>query len=149
MQEILLLRSNPAVNKYLDRQPTQTVEEALSFINKVNENFKNKAGLYWAITQTDNKKLIGTVCLFDFSDELENGEIGFELLPSYQGQGIITEALKRIIAFTFQTLGLEVINAHIHKDNQSSTKLLQKFNFKEMTITDEANSNLLVFRLSN
>jgi len=148
-QEIFLLRSDTIVNKYLDRQPTETVEEALSFIRKVNENFKNNAGLYWAITQTDNDKLIGTICLFDFSDELKKCEIGYELLPNYQGQGIMNEALKKIIEFTFQTLGLETIDAFTHKENQSSTKLLQKFNFEETTIIDEANPNLIVFRLSN
>ena len=149
VQEIFLLRSDMIVNKYLDRQPAETVEEALSFIRKVNENFKNNAGLYWAITQTDNEKLIGTICLFGFSDELKKCEIGYELLPNYQGQGIMNEALNKIIEFTFQRLGLETIDAFTHKDNQSSTKLLQKFNFEETTIIDEANPNLIVFRLSN
>ena len=148
-QEIFLLRSDAIVNKYLDRQPTETVAEAISFIRKVAENFKNNAGLYWAITQTDNGKLIGTVCLFDFSDEGKKCEIGYELLPNYQGQGIMNEALKKIIEFTFQTLGLENIDAFTHKDNQSSTKLLRKFNFKETTVIDEANPNLIAFRLSN
>jgi [ribosomal protein S5]-alanine N-acetyltransferase len=149
VQEIFLLRSNVIVNKYLDRRPSETVEEALSFIRKVNENFKNNAGLYWAITQTDNEKLIGTICLFDFSDELKKCEVGYELLPHYQGQGIMHEALKKIIEFTFHTLRLETIDAFTHKDNHSSTKLLQKCNFKKTTIIDEANPNLIVFRLSN
>jgi ribosomal-protein-alanine N-acetyltransferase len=148
-QQIFLLRSDAIVNKYLDRQPGRTVEEALSFIRKVNERFKNNEGLYWAITQAGNEKLIGTICLFDFSDELKKCEIGYELLPNYQGQGIMNEALKKIIEFTFQTLGLGTIDAFTHKDNQSSTKLLQKFYFQGTAITDEANSNLILFRLSN
>lgn len=146
-QQIFLLRSNTIVNKYLDRQPTKTVEEALSFIRKVNENFKNDAGVYWAITQTGNEKLIGTICLFDISDELKKCEIGYELLPAYQGQGIMNEALKKVIEFTFHTLGFETIDAYTHKDNQGSTQLLQKFNFAE-TNTEETNSNLIMFRLS-
>ena len=148
-QQIFLLRSDAIVNKYLDRQPSGTVEEALSFIRKVNERFKNNEGLYWAITQTGKEKLIGTICLFDFSDELKKCEIGYELLPNYQGQGIMNEALKKIIEFTFQTLELGTIDAFTHKDNQSSTKLLQKFYFQETVIIDEANPNLILFRLSN
>lgn len=148
-QEIFLLRSNVIVNKYLDRQPSKTVEEALTFIRKVNENFKNNAGLYWAITQTGNKKIIGTICLFDFSAELKKCEIGYELLPDYQGKGIMNEALKKVVEFTFQTLELDTIDAFTHKDNQSSTRLLQKLNFKETAITDETNPSLRAFRLSN
>jgi [ribosomal protein S5]-alanine N-acetyltransferase len=149
VQEIFLLRSNTIVNKYLDREPTETVEEALSFIRKVNDNFKNNAGVYWAITKTDNEKLVGTICLFNFSDEDKKCEIGYELLPDYQGQGIMNEALEKIIAFTFHTLGLQTIDAFTHKDNQSSTKLLQKFNFAETSIIDDANPNLIAFRLTN
>ena len=147
--EIFLLRSDTIVNKYLGRHPTQTIEEGLSFIRKVNENFKNDAGLYWAITKTDNEKLIGTICLFDFSAEGKKCEIGYELLPGYQGQGIMNEALEKIIDFAFQTLGLETIDAFTHKDNHSSTKLLQKFNFQKTAIIDESNPNLILFRLSH
>jgi ribosomal-protein-alanine N-acetyltransferase len=148
-QQIFLLRSDAIVNKYLDRQPSGTVEEALSFIRKVNERFKNNEGLYWAITQTGKEKLIGTICLFDFSDELKKCEIGYELLPHYQGQGIMNEALKKIIEFTFQILRLGTIDAFTHKDNQSSTKLLQKFYFQRTAIIGGANPNLILFRLSN
>lgn len=146
-QQIFLLRSDPIINKYLDRHPGKTVEEALNFIRKVNENFKNNTGFYWAITQTDSGELIGTICLFGFSDDLKKCEIGYELLPNYQGQGIMNEALKKVIEFAFQTLGLDTIEAFTHKDNQRSTNLLLKLNFEEMTIIDEANPNLTVCRL--
>jgi ribosomal-protein-alanine N-acetyltransferase len=148
-QQIFLLRSDPMVNKYLDRKPAETMDEALGFIRKVNENFNKKVALYWAITGTDKDKLIGTICLFDFSDELKKCEIGYELLPHYQGQGFMNEALKKIIEFAFHTLELQTIAAFTHKDNQNSSKLLQKFNFEETPITDEFNPNLILFRLSN
>ena len=61
----------------------------------------------------------------------------------------MNEALEQIIEFTFQTLELRTIDAFTHKDNQSSTKLLQKFYFQETAIIDEANPNLILFRLSN
>lgn len=44
IQEIFLLRSNSAVNKYLNRKPDDTPEETLNFLKKVNENFESKAG---------------------------------------------------------------------------------------------------------
>ena len=145
MQEIFLLRSDILINKFLDRKPSETLEDALNFIR----NIKNNELLYWAIAQTHNGKLIGTICLFDFSDELNKCEIGYELLPDYQGQGIMSEAAKKIIEFAVHTLGLKTIDAFTHINNQSSTKFLQKFNFEKTEIIDETNPNLLVFRLSN
>ena len=135
--EIFLLRSDPTVNKYLGRQPSKTPEEALSFIKNVNKNVGNNAGCYWAITFTGSAKLVGTICLFDISDELKKCEIGYELLPDHQGQGIMQEALEKIIEFVFQTLGLDIIEAFTHNDNESSSGLLQKFNFKKISNIDD------------
>ena len=149
VQEIFMLRSDTITNKYLDRQPSKTLGDALNFIRKINENFKNSELPYWAITQKKNEKLIGTICLFDFSEELKKCEIGYELLIDYQGQGIMNEAIKKIIEYSVQTLGLKTIDACTHKDNQGSIKLLQKSNFKKTEIVDETNPNLIVFRLLN
>lgn len=75
-------------------------------------------------------------------------EIGFELLTDYQGQGIMNEAIKKNIEYSVQILGLRTIDACAHKDNHSSIKLLQKFNFAKTEIVDETNPNLIVFRLT-
>ncbi len=145
VQEIFLLRSDTIINKFLDRKPSETLEDALNFIR----NIRNNELLYWAIAQTHNEKLIGTICLFDFSEELNKCEIGYELLTDYQGRGIMSEATKKIIEFAVHTLGLKIIDAFTHTGNQSSTKLLQRFNFEKTEISDEKNPNLIVFRLSN
>ena len=145
VEEIFLLRSDTTINRFLDRKPSETLEDALTFIR----NIKKNELLYWAITQTPNGKLTGTICLFAFSDELNKCEIGYELLTNYQGQGIMSEATQKIIEFAVDTLGVKIIDACTHKDNQSSTKLLQKFNFVKTEIIDEANPDLIVFRLSN
>lgn len=149
VQEIFSLRSDVSVNKYLGRSLTETTDEAAAFIQKVNEGFNNNTGLYWGITKSDTKKLVGTICLFNFSDELKTCEIGYELLPEYQRQGIMNEALKKIIDFTFQNLEMEAIEAFTHKDNLSSTQLLEKFHFEKTKFIDETDPNLIAFCLSH
>ncbi len=143
VEEIFSLRSDTIINKYLGRQPSKTLEDALIFI----KNIKKNELLYWAITLAGNEKLIGTICLFDISEELKKCEIGYELLNDYQGQGIMNEAAKKIIEYALQTLGLKTIDAFTHKENQRSTKLLQKLDFQQTGIIDETVPNLVVFRL--
>jgi len=143
VQEIFVLRSDPLINKYLDRQPCKTLEDASEFIGKIENNNLS----YWAITQKGNEKLIGTICLYGISEERKNGEIGYELLTDYQGKGIMREAAKKIIEYSIQTLGLKTIEAYTHKDNQSSTKLLKELKFESTDSVDETNSNLILFRL--
>jgi ribosomal-protein-alanine N-acetyltransferase len=145
-EEILKLRSDTEINKFLDRKPSKTVEDALNFINSI-ENGRGKL-FYWAITKTGEDKLIGTICLFDFLGDLRKCEIGYELLTEYHGQGIMIEAAKKVIAYASTTLEIKAIDALTHKENQTSTKLLEKLNFKKLDDIIEGNPNLILFRLT-
>ena len=147
-QDIFTLRTHPEINKYLDRQPCNTTEDAVSFINKVNENMAKNIALYWGITLTDSKTFVGTICLFDFSSNKSSCELGYELMTKFQGQGIMKEAIKVVIDYVFQSLGLRNIFAFTHCDNLNSTKLLTKFNFKKSIEHDKENPNLNVFLLT-
>ena len=148
VEQIFLLRSDPIINKYLNRPPSKAAADVLNFITIINENIAKNESLYWAITKPDNQELIGTICLFDFSTENNSCEIGYELLTDHQGQGIMHEAMTDVIEFAFHTLGITTIVAISHKDNQGSIKLLQKLNFENTNSIEETNPNLIVFRLS-
>ncbi|MDX6190259.1 GNAT family N-acetyltransferase [Flavobacterium sp. Fl-318] len=146
-EEILLLRSDAEINKFLDRKLSKTLDDALSFINSIISNESDEL-FYWAITKTGEDKLIGTICLFDFLVDLKKCEIGYELLTEFHGQGFMIEAIRKVLEYTINTHGLKMIDAHTHKDNQSSTKLLQKLNFKKMEDIIENNPNVILLRLT-
>lgn len=146
-QDIFALRSDPKINKFLGRPLCKTNEDAINFINNVNDNIEKSNTYYWAITLTDTKTLVGTICLFDFSSENNSCEIGYELMTKFQGQGIMKEAAQVVIDYVFQTLKLKKILAFTHYDNQNSTNLLLKFNFVKSIETDKENPNLSIFTL--
>ena len=145
-KEIFALRSNDNVNKYLDRKRSKSIDDAKNFIQAINENIQRNDSIYWAITLNDTDKLIGTICLFDFSEDHSKAEIGYELLPDFQGKGIMQEATTKVIQFGFQHVGLNSIEAYSHSENQSSTRLLGKLNFKRHSTADE---NLTIFKLTH
>ncbi|WP_316767926.1 GNAT family N-acetyltransferase [Pedobacter frigiditerrae] len=142
-QEIFTLRSDDEINKYLDRPINKTLEEAKNFIN----NVLNNDALYWAITLGNNNKLVGTICLYGFSDENVSCEIGYELLTNFQGQGIMQEASAKVIDFAFNTIKVQKIEASLHKDNQCSRQLLDKLSFKKLDKTDDTNPELIGYYL--
>jgi ribosomal-protein-alanine N-acetyltransferase len=148
-QEIFTLRSDSEINKYLDRQLSNTIDDARNFINKVNENINKNDSVYWAITFSDKNILVGTICLFGFSDENDKCEIGYELLTNFQGQGIMKEAAEKVIDYAFNTIKVQKIEAFFHRDNQSSIKLLEKFSFRNSNEPDETNPDLICFYLTN
>lgn len=144
--DILALRSDVEINKYLGRQLSKTTEDALNFINKVNDNIEKNIAFYWTITLTNTKTVVGTICLFDFSEN--SCEIGYELMNQFQRQGIMKEAVQAVIDYTFQTLKVKKILAFTHYENQNSTKLLTKFNFVKSKDLDKENPNLNIFTLT-
>ena len=148
-QNIFALRSDKEINKYLDRQVSKTIEDAVNFINQVNDNIKKNKSIYWAITLTKAGTFVGTICLFDFSNEKGSCEIGYELMTKFQGQGIMKEAAEKVIDYAFQILQFQKIIASTHNGNQRSTKLLTKFNFIRSIEPDKENPDLNIFTLTH
>ena len=146
-QEIFTLRSDSEINKYLDRQVSNTIDDARDFINKINENINKNESLYWAITLGDRNILVGTICLFSFSDENSTCEIGYELLTNFQGQGIMKEAAEKVIDYAFNTIKVQKIEAIFHRDNQRSINLLEKFLFSNSNEPDKSNPELICYNL--
>lgn len=140
---IFTLRTDPEVNKYLGRQTSKTLEDAANFIDSILTN----NALYWAITVTNSQDFAGTICLFDIS--AEKCEIGYELLPGFQGRGIMQEALEKVLAYAFLSMQVQTVEAFTHIDNQKSIKLLEKIGFQQSTVNGPDNPHHCIFTLTN
>jgi ribosomal-protein-alanine N-acetyltransferase len=148
-QEIFTLRSDCKINKYLDRQLSNNISDARNFINNVNENIHKNVSLYWAITVSDTNIMVGTICLYGFSDENDNCEIGYELLTKFQGQGMMKEAVEKVIDYAFNTIKVQKIEAFLHRDNQRSINLLEKLLFRKSNNPDGTMPELICYHLTN
>src|SRR4051812_13806070 len=91
--EIFTLRSDAGVNEFLDRKKAESTEDARLFIMNITKAVNEQKSILWAISYKDKPALTGTICLWNIVEEERTAEIGYELLPSCQGKGIITEAL--------------------------------------------------------
>jgi len=149
-QEIFFLRTDEGVNRYIERPRPENINDARKFILKINNGIKQNEMIDWAITLKDAHNLIGTICLWNFSKDKTKAEVGFELKPEYQGQGIMNEALKIVLEFGFKRVALASIDAYTHKDNISSILLLKKNNFEQNPeLIDNENSNNIIFTRTN
>lgn len=146
VDEIMFLRSDSTVNKFVKRDITKNADDALKFIKKIKNNVANKAVCYWCITEHANPKAIGTICLWNFSEDSKTAEVGYDLHPEFHGKGLMTEALKAVLHFGFNKLNLENIEAYTQHDNIDSLRLLQKQNFEKINsrIDDENADNLIL-----
>lgn len=129
IQEVLFLRSDPEVNRYIFRKEKVERPQALAFIERVANGLANRDFYYWGITRKESPKMIGSICLWNISDDRSQAELGYDLHPDFQGLGIMSEAVQAVFKFGVQQMGLARIEAFTHKENQSSKKLLERNGF--------------------
>jgi ribosomal-protein-alanine N-acetyltransferase len=128
--EIFFLRSDETVMKYIDREKPKSTEEAVEFIQKVNENIDKNEAIMWGIALLDNPDtLIGNIGYWRMLNQHYRSEIGYMLHPHFWGNGIMKEALLAAIDYGFNNMKLHSIEAHINPDNTASGMLLEKTGF--------------------
>jgi ribosomal-protein-alanine N-acetyltransferase len=127
--EIFRLRSDEKINRYLDRKRATSVEDARQYIDRISAGVTANELIAWGIHLKETAGLIGTVCLWNISFEHNSAEIGYELLPEFQGQGFMREALGRVIRYAFDDLQADMLEAFAHTRNVRSSSLLLKSGF--------------------
>lgn len=127
--EMLFLRSDDLVIKYLDREKTTTLEDARAVILDAKESVKQNDGIMWGICLRSADFLIGTIGHWRFIKEHHRSEIGYTLHPDFWGQGLMHEAMEAVINYGFQNLNLHSVEANVNPNNQSSIRLLEKSGF--------------------
>jgi ribosomal-protein-alanine N-acetyltransferase len=129
VNEIMELRGNPETMKYIPRPLVKTKEEALAHIKMIDDKIEANEGINWAITIKGSPKLIGVIGHYRIQPENHRCEIGYMILPQYNGQGYVTEAVKAVLHYGFDDLQMHSIEGVIDPDNIASEKVLLKNGF--------------------
>lgn len=148
VEDILKIRSNKTTNQFVKRIPPKNNYDALDFILTIKKRVQNNETFYFGITYKNQQNLLGTICLYRFSEDRTEAEVGYELLPDYHRKGIMSEALSAVLNFGFNELNLQEILAFTNKFNENSKGLLLKHDFVlQEGMIDEGFPDNLVFNL--
>ncbi|AZA99380.1 N-acetyltransferase [Chryseobacterium joostei] len=129
INELFAMRSDPDMMKYIPRPLATDLEEASTHLKIMDEKITSNEMINWAITLKDDPKMIGTIGYYHIKPEHYRAEIGYMLLPDYQGKGYVTEAITKVVNYAFTTMNLHSIEAVIDPENVASAKVLEKCNF--------------------
>ncbi|MCS4228840.1 GNAT family N-acetyltransferase [Sphingobacterium sp. BIGb0165] len=144
LQDMYYLRTNPQVAKYIERDVNKNLEEIKQFIELVRKN-----NFYFTINTIAPSEFIGTITLWNIDRSTNYAEIGYELLPQFQGKGLMSEAVKAILDYAFNEAGFEYIEAYTHRENITSKKLLERVGFKLVVgKIDEDNSDIIIYGIN-
>lgn len=73
--------------------------------------------------------MVGTIAIWNINYDKNYAELGYELFPEFQNQGIMKNAITAILEYSFNVLSFKTIEAFTDKENQNSRKLLEKLGF--------------------
>lgn len=128
--EVLKMRSDERVMKYIDRERAKTLADAETFINRINHSWFINEGITWGIELKEGPGvLIGTIGYWRIMKEHFRAEIGYMLNPDYWRNGIMKEALVKVIDIGFTQIKLHSMEAHINPFNTGSSALLLSTGF--------------------
>ncbi|MBN2541019.1 MAG: GNAT family N-acetyltransferase [Bacilli bacterium] len=94
------------------------------------EGFIKKGDVLALVDRFDNK-VIGSVGLHQKPDEFGNmqTEIGYVLSTPYEGRGLMTEAVRRVLEHAFLELDIDLIHVYHFKENKKSRRVIEKCYF--------------------
>lgn len=88
------------------------------------------------IIADDTKTLIGDIGFKGGPDESGEINLGYSILPAYQGKGYASEAARAMVEWGMKQTGVKKVIATCSIDNWASIRVLEKAGLKQ-TFTDE------------
>ena len=139
---LLAIHSDRETMKWFGSDPLVDLEAA----ERVIAGFANmrtlaSPGVRWGIVHADPARggaLLGTCGVFRWNRGWRSCLTGYELARQAQGRGYMTEALRAIYAWAFESMAVDRIEAQVHPENTPSLALLKTLGFVEEGLLREA-----------
>ncbi|KTR27154.1 alanine acetyltransferase [Exiguobacterium indicum] len=127
---VLAYLSDEQVVKQMGLDPFQSEADALEEIDWYASIRRDGTGIRFGIALQEDDVIIGSCGFLNQSARHQRAELGFELSPAYQGQGIAKEAALAVITYGFEELSLNRIEALVLPANTASHQLLERLGFQ-------------------
>ena len=120
--------------------PWSSATDIEAYKNRVSnwvDSYKDDLYFNWLIELKETKEAIGIINLHDVDAEQVSAETSFILAPEHWGKGLMTEALRCVLWYAFESLELRRVCADVFEGNVASEKVLEKCGFRRETVERE------------
>ena len=121
--------SDKEVTKFLRWNPHADLGVTEQWIRECEEISKDKSRYEWGIVLKETNEPIGSIGAFKNAEEPYRYELGYALGKKYWGQGYATEALKCVIDFLVNEVGIKHFICSHAKDNPASGAVMRHVGF--------------------
>jgi [ribosomal protein S5]-alanine N-acetyltransferase len=122
--------SVPAVTQFSNWPDAPKIGQVERFIRWMIKLYATRKGCAWMIEDAASGILAGAVRFNHFDKSWRFGEVGYELHPDFWGRGLMTEAVRSVVACGHQLFRLNRLEAWTLPGNDASDRVLEKAGFR-------------------
>ncbi len=115
---------DPEVSRHVLWDPHQSIGQSRQYLRTAIRQYRRGLPASYAITLRPSGRMIGTIGFMWVNLDHKSAEVGYSLSREYWNQGIMTEALRRIVEFSFDQLRLNRLEAQHETDNPASGRVM-------------------------
>jgi ribosomal-protein-alanine N-acetyltransferase len=118
--------SDPETAVYIPHTALTSISQTEEILARNAKYLAAKESFRFAIVGKLDGKVIGTIDLHNFGAQNHRMEVGYVFTRAYWGFGYATEAVKEVIRFAFEEMGVHRIEAECETENIRSIHLLER-----------------------
>lgn len=123
--------SDSEVTKFLTWQPHSSVDVSRGIIENWLKEYSDEKYYQWAIVLKDNgNEPIGDISVGQMNEDISMVHIGYCLGRAWWRRGIMSEALKAVMDFMFDSVEVNRVESRHDPMNPNSGKVMQKCGMK-------------------
>ena len=104
----------------------RSIADSRSYLRYMLRRYRNHEPASWGIEWKDTGEIIGTIGFMWIQSDNAAAEVGYSLNRDFWGNGIMTEALRAVIAHGFGSMNLNRIEAQHETTNPASGAVMRK-----------------------
>ena len=125
-EDIFAYSRDPEVARHVLWAAQKDVSEAKEYCRYMMKRYRADQPSSWGIILKKSGRLVGTIGYMDHSEDNASVEVGYSLSRSLWNGGYMTEALRCVIAHTFENMDINRIEAQHELENPSSGRVMEK-----------------------
>ncbi len=122
------LGSDPEMSQYSGWNPYATPDMAQETVRRFIESYDDEHSYSWVMDVDD--VLVGTIGAYDYkrdpAGESDQIEVGYSVVKAWQGRGLATAALKKVLEYLTENEGISCVTAWCAAENAGSKRVLEK-----------------------
>lgn len=122
--------SDPEVAKFMTWPPHPDVDCTKSLIAEWISNYADASNYNWVIEWKKTGDVIGNISVPRLEEAVEGAEVGYCLSRAWWGQGIMPEALRAVITYLIEEVGMNRVAATHDRNNAKSGRVMEKAGMK-------------------